>query len=70
MEYTVVVRQAPDGMFIASFPLISESQSQGETHEDVLPNIKEALELCLEYRRERGEEVPVEIGTSQIKVAV
>jgi predicted RNase H-like HicB family nuclease len=29
-----------------------------------LANIKEVLELCLEYRKECGEEIPEEIGTS------
>jgi len=70
MQYTVVIRKAPDGFYIASCPLISEAHAQGETYEECLANIKEALELCLEYRKERGEEIPQEVGTSQVTVAV
>ena len=70
MEYTVVVRKAPDGFYIANCPLITEARAQGKTYEECLANIKEVLELCLEYRREHDEEIPEEIGTSLVAVAV
>jgi predicted RNase H-like HicB family nuclease len=70
MQYTVIIRKAPDGFYIASCPLIPEAHAQGKTYDECLANIKEALELCLEYRKERGEEIPQEIGTKQITVAV
>ena len=55
MEYTVVIRKAPDCFYIASCPVIPEAHAQGDTHEECVANIKEALELCLECRKERGE---------------
>lgn len=70
MEYTVIVRKAPDGFYIASCPLIPEAHAQGETHEECLVNIKEVLELCLEYRKERGEEIPEEIETKKVTVTL
>jgi predicted RNase H-like HicB family nuclease len=57
MEYTVIIRKAPDGFYIASCPLIPEAHAQGKAYEECLANIKEVLELCLEYRKERGEEI-------------
>lgn len=51
MEYTVVVRRAPDGFYIASCPLLPEAKAQGETYEECLANIKEVLGLCLECRK-------------------
>ena len=68
MEYTVFIRKAPDGFYIASCPLIPEAQAQGETYDECMANIKDVLELCLEYRKERGEEIPEEVGTSQVTV--
>ena len=68
MEYTVVIRKAPDGFFIASCPLIPEARAQGETYEECLANIKEVIELCLEYRKERGEEIPVEFDIKKVTV--
>ncbi len=70
MEYTVIVRKAPDGFYIASCPLVPEAHAQGETYEECLANVKDVLELCLEYRKERGEEIPKEAGTEQVKVAI
>ena len=57
MEYTVIIRKAPDGFYIASCSLIPEAHAQGETYEECLTNIKKVLELCLEYRKERGEKI-------------
>jgi predicted RNase H-like HicB family nuclease len=70
MEYTVIIRKAPDGFYIASCPLIAEARAQGENYEECLSNIKEVLELCLEYRNERGEEIPDEVGTKQVTIAI
>jgi len=70
MQYTVLIRKAPDGFYIASCPLIPEAQAQGETDEECIANIKEVLELCLECRKERGEEIPEEIGTKQVMIAI
>jgi len=70
MNYTVVVRKAPDGFYIASCPLIPEAHAQGETYDKCLANIREVLGLCLEYRKERGEEIPDEIGARRVTVTV
>ena len=70
MEYTVVIRKAPDGYFIASCPVIPEARAQGKTHAECLANIKEVIKLCLEYRKERGEEIPQETQTEKVSVAL
>ena len=70
MDYTVVIRKAPDGVFIGSCPVVPEAHTQGETYEECLANMKEALGLCLEFRKERGEEIPEETGTSRVTVAI
>ena len=70
MQFTIFIRKAPDGFYIASCPLIPEAHAQGETHEECLANIKEVLELCLEFRREHGEEIPEEIDAKQVTVAI
>ena len=70
LDFTIVIRKAPDGFYIASCPMVPEARAQGETHEECLANIKEVLELCLEYRRERGEEIPREIDTEKVSVSL
>jgi len=68
MEYTVVIRKAPDGVFIGTCPVVPEAHAQGGTYEECLANMAEAVELSLEYRRERGEEIPREAGTDKVTV--
>jgi predicted RNase H-like HicB family nuclease len=70
MEYTVVIRKAPDGFYIASCPLIPEARAQGENYDDCVSNIKEVLGLCLEYRKELGEEIPKEIEAKKVTIAI
>ena len=70
MEYTIFIRQAPDGTFVAACPLIPEALAQGDTYDDCLTNVKEALDLSLSFRRERGEEVPRETAATRVTVTV
>ena len=70
MQYTVVIRKASDGFYIASCPLITEAHAQGESYEECLANIKEVLELCIDYRKERSEEIPDEVGMNRVTLSV
>jgi predicted RNase H-like HicB family nuclease len=70
LDYTIVIRQAPDGFYIASCPMVPEARAQGETCEECLANMKEVLELCLEFRQARGEEIPQEIDTKKVTVSL
>jgi len=36
-------------------------ERQGDTYEEVMKNIREAIELSLEARKELGEEIPIEM---------
>ena len=70
MDYTVVIRKAPDGVFIGSCPVVPEAHTQGQTYDECLANMKEAIEVSLEFRKECGEEIPQEAGTSRVTVAI
>ena len=70
MNYTVVVRQAPDGFYIASCPVVPEARAQGTTYNECLENMKEVIKLCLEFRKSRGEEVPKEERLEQVQIAL
>ncbi len=68
MDYTVVIRKAESGRYIASCPAIPECHAQGDSYEEAIQNAKEALSLCIEHIREQGQELPQEMGS--VKVAV
>ena len=42
--------------------------SQGDTKEEALANIREAIALCLEVRAEQG--LPLSIETQQVEMAL
>lgn len=54
MELSVTLGQDEDGVWIAEYPAIPGCVSQGDTREEALANVQEAIALCLEVRAERG----------------
>lgn len=46
--FTVIVRQAPEGGFWAEVLNVPGCVSQGETKAELLRNVMEAIEACLE----------------------
>jgi len=68
MKFPTVIYQDEDGMWIVQCPAIPGCVSQGQTREEAMGNIKEAISLCLEVRAERG--MPLTFETSHVEVAV
>ncbi len=58
LNYRVIIEQDEDGVYVASVPSLQGCYTQGDTYEEVLERIKEAIELSLDARREKG--VPVD----------
>jgi predicted RNase H-like HicB family nuclease len=48
MSYTVILEQEPDSGFVALVPAPPGCVSQGDTREQVITNIREAIELYIE----------------------
>ncbi len=67
MKFNVTIDQDEDGVWIVECPSIPGCVSQGETREEALENVKEAIALCLEVRAEKG--LPLTIETAEIEVA-
>jgi len=54
MKFNVTIDCDEDRMWIVECPAIPGCVSQGQTKEEALENIKEAINLCLEVRAEKG----------------
>lgn len=52
LQFKVLIEQDENGVFVASVPAIPGCHTQGETYEEVVKRIKEAIELCLEVAKE------------------
>jgi predicted RNase H-like HicB family nuclease len=68
MKFTVTIDRDETGAWVAECPAIPGCVSQGETKPEALKNVREAIELCLDVRAERG--LPLTIETKQVEVAV
>jgi predicted RNase H-like HicB family nuclease len=66
MKLSVTIDRDEDGVWVAECPSIPGCVSQGKTKQAALRNIKEAIELCLQVRAERG--LPLTIETRQVEV--
>jgi len=68
MKFLTTLERDEDGVWIAECPSIPGCVSQGDTRQEALSNIREAIALCLEVRADRG--MPLTIEIQQVEVAV
>jgi predicted RNase H-like HicB family nuclease len=68
MKFVATLDRDEDGIWIAECPSIPGCVSQGDTRDEALANIREAIAGCLEVRAERG--LPLTIKTQQVEVAI
>jgi predicted RNase H-like HicB family nuclease len=66
MRFQVTLDRDEDGVWVVECPSIPGCVSQGNTREEALENIQEAIALCLEVRAERG--LPLTIETREVEV--
>lgn len=55
MKFKIVVHDAEEGGFWAEVPAIPGCATQGETMEELLANVREAIEGCLSVEVEPAE---------------
>ncbi|MEH2380061.1 MAG: type II toxin-antitoxin system HicB family antitoxin [Nostoc sp.] len=59
-EFYVIIERDEDGYYIGQVPQLKACYSQGETIDELMANMKEVIELCLE--RKSDERVPTNSG--------
>ena len=68
MRYTVILQKEEDGGYVATVPVLPGCVSQGDTRQEALKNIEEAIEVYLEDVRAAGESIPVEDERAFVEV--
>jgi predicted RNase H-like HicB family nuclease len=69
VKFIVTLDDGEDGYIVASCPALPGCHSQGETREEAIANIKEAIEGYIESMREQGEAVPTQ-EVEEVEVSV
>lgn len=67
-DFVVIIEKDEDGFYIGSVPAIRGCYSQGKTIDELMENIKEAIELCLEVEKEFPKEEMEFVGIQRVKV--
>ena len=67
-KFTVVIEHDGDGVYVAPVPALRGCYTQGETDEEAMENVKDAIRLHLEARKGLGEPVPVEVAIEEVQV--
>jgi predicted RNase H-like HicB family nuclease len=67
----IIVEHDRDGYFVTG-PTLQGCYSQGETYEEAIANIKDAIRMHIEDRLAGGEEVPepASVSLSTVEIAV
>ena len=65
--FHVLIEQDEDGGFVGRVPEIRGCLSQGDTLNDLMKNIKEAIELCLEVQAVTEEQIKF-VGVQEITI--
>jgi len=70
MRYRVLIEQDEDEVFVAEVPALPGCISQGNTRDEALKNIQEAIAVYLESLEAHNEPVPPSIYEELVDVAI
>ncbi len=71
--FYVLVERDEAGYYVAECPALRACYTQGKTYEEVMKNIKDVIELCLEEMKGKGKRIPHSpeiIGFQRVEVSV
>ncbi len=68
MKFLVTLERDESGFVVAECPALPGCLTQGRTEAEAIANIREAIEVSLETRREQG--IPTEIEVTEVEVEV
>ena len=70
--FHVIIEQDEDGVYIGKVPELKGCLSQGSTLDELMKNIKEAIELCLEVQSATPTKIDQEsikfVGVQEVEV--
>lgn len=68
-NFTILIEKDEDGIYVGFVPALKGCHTQAKTVEELLPRIKEAIELCLEAENDEFFQNEF-VGVQQIEVVV
>lgn len=68
LRYRVLIEQDEDGVFVVECPALPGCVSQGDTRDEAIANIKDAIAGYLESLRKHNEPIPPSIWEETVEV--
>ena len=68
--YSIILEPAEEGGYIVRVPALPEVGTQGDSREEALANVREAIEVAVETRIAAGGSVPPDCPPEVEKVSV
>jgi predicted RNase H-like HicB family nuclease len=65
-EYYVLIEKDEDGLFVGEVPQLRACYTQGRTIDELIKNIREVIELCVEEQLNKEEILPEFIGVQKV----
>ncbi|MGQ0673709.1 MAG: type II toxin-antitoxin system HicB family antitoxin [Hyphomicrobium sp.] len=65
--FSIVLEPAEEGGFVVHVPVLPEICTEGDTEAEALAMARDAIELVVASRHERGEPIPEEPGTPLVR---
>ncbi|MBE9002451.1 type II toxin-antitoxin system HicB family antitoxin [Nostoc sp. LEGE 12447] len=65
-EFYVTIERDEDGYYVGEVPQLQACYSQGETIDELMANMKEVIDLCLETTSD--EKIPEFIGIQKVVI--
>ena len=62
VSYCVIIEQDEGGILVARVPDLPGCTTEGKTREELMANVKEAIEAYLEALKKDGTPVPIEMA--------
>ena len=60
LEYTVIFEPAEEGGYVATVPVLDNITTEGDTYEETVEMVKDAITGVIEVMKENRIEIPVE----------
>lgn len=68
-QFTIIVQRDEEGHYVAICPALPGCYTEGETPEEAVAYLKDAIQLHLEDRRTRNEPIYEELFSERLDVA-
>jgi len=68
--YRVIINKDPEGGYLADIPTLKYCMSSGDTIEEAMENIREALEGVLEVMEEEGLPIPDDSNSIEYSLSI